>query len=282
MFDKAVMFEKVLVTGASGFIGGEICKQLVNDIPNLFAGCFSNTPDAGIALKFDIRNLDSIMDALSAAQPELVIHCAYDKNPEFRDQVIISGTKNLVEACKAFNPAIRFIFISSEWVFDGDAGPYSETDTPNPKTGYGKAKLAAEKIVSETLANSAILRTGLVGCELPPAPRWIVEEEKWQAGQRVVFYDNEIRNPIHVADLARGIIMLSLSDENGIWHLAGPEYMSRYDELLLYAKYKGIPEELVGSSKSDGINRPLDCSIKNDKFLKRFDLDLKAPKDYYL
>ena len=276
------MFNRILVTGASGFIGSEISARLVDTTPNLFAGCFHNDPDFGTKLRFDIRDVNSINNAISVARPELIIHCAYDKTPELRDQVIVNGTKNLVVSCKELIPSVRFVFISSEWVFDGTAGPYSETDQPNPKTGYGKAKLAAEQIVSDTLANTAILRTGLVGRQEPPAPRWRIEEKKWQAGQKVVFYDNEIRNPIHVDGLARGIIMLSFSDEQGIWHLAGPEYMSRYDELVLYARYKGVSLDLVGASKSDGINRPLDCSIKNDKFLKRFNLDLLAPKDYYV
>ena len=272
---------RVLVTGASGFIGGEITSQLISSVQLLYAGCLHNQPDCGIPLCFDIRDRHSISDALDEAKPDLIIHCAYDKTPENRDEVIVSGTQNLVEVTNTIVPSARFIFISSEWVFDGSAGPYSETDLPNPQTGYGKAKLAAENIVTSTLDNCAILRTGLVGREAPPAPRWLVEEKKWQAGQKVVFYDNEIRNPVHVADLARGIIMLSFSQEQGIWHLAGPEYMSRYDELVLYARHKEISMDLVGSSKSDGMNRPLDCSIKNDKFLNRFDLELRSPKDYY-
>ena len=274
--------KRILVTGASGFIGGEIVAQLSDTSHEVYSGCFNNTPAYGIPIKFDLLDIESIKVALQQSKPDVIIHCAYDKSPDMRDQVIVGGTKNLIDSCKTIVPESRFIFISSEWVFDGTAGPYSETDQPNPLTGYGKAKLEAEHLVSETLSNAAILRTGLVGRENPPAPRWLAEENKWNDGQKVVFYDNEIRNPIHVADLARGIIMLALSQEQGLWHLAGPEYMSRYQELLLYARYKGVSPELIGSSKSDGVNRPLDCSIKNDKFLNRFDLQLRAPEDYYL
>lgn len=273
-------FMAILITGASGFVGGEIAAQLSARKDNVYSGYLRNMPDFGTPICFDITDSKAIDRAMQQVKPDLIIHCAYDKNPVSRDSVIVSGTENIIDSALKYVPGVRFIFMSSEWVFDGLAGPYSEGDEPNPQTGYGKAKLAAEKIVSDKIENYAIIRTGLVSREEPPAPRWIVEEEKILAGQTVTFYSNEIRNPIHVADLAKAAIMLADSGERGIWHIAGPEYMSRYEELELYVKYRGLDQNLIVSSISDGANRPLDCSIKIDKFLKRFNLKIRSPREY--
>ena len=272
----------MLITGASGFIGGEIAAQLTAANKTVHSGYFTNMPGYGIPVQFDITDIDSIDNVIPQAKPDIIIHCAYDKTPANRDAVIVTGTENVVNSALRYAPDARFIFMSSEWVFDGLAGPYGETDLPNPQTGYGKAKLAAEKIVSEKCHNYAIIRTGLVSREDPPAPRWLVEEEKILAGQIVTFYDNEIRNPIHVTDLAKATIMIAESNETGIWHVAGPEYMSRYQELELYVKHRGLDQDLIASSHSDGANRPLDCSIKIDKFLNRFNLKIRSPREYLI
>ncbi len=277
------MKKRVLVTGASGFIGGVLSRMLAADENIvLFSGCLTGACSCGEPVRFDLRDASSVNRVIEKVSPDLVIHCAYDNTANNRYDVIVNGTRNLVNAVNAVSPAARLLFLSSEWVFDGSAGPYSETDIPRPNTEYGRSKLEAEAIVQQQLADNVIVRTGLVSCESPLAPRWLVEDKKLLAGQKVVFYSNEIRNPIHVDDLCRAIMLLESSGENGIWHIAGPEYLSRFDELKLFARWRGFDESLIGSGISDGVNRPLDCSIKIDKFLYRFDLKIRSPKDYFV
>ncbi|MBN2063636.1 MAG: SDR family oxidoreductase [Sedimentisphaerales bacterium] len=274
------MYKRILITGASGFIGGELASLYAGPGVEVYSGYLRNRPAVGVPLQFDIRDEASVRQSLLLARPDLVVHCAYDNTAGNRRSVIVDGTEILCRACNDIVPGVRFIFLSSEWVFDGSCGPYSEEDKPEPQTEYGQAKLAAEQIVSGTMANYAIVRTGLVSREEPLAPRWQVEEDKLRAGQVVQYYDNEIRNPIHVADLCQAIRLLADSDESGIWHVAGPDYMSRYEELEMFVRWRGLPPDLIKPGHSDGKNRPLDCSIRIDKFTNRFGLKIRGPKEY--
>ena len=99
-----------------------------------------------------------------------------------------------------------------------------------------------------------------------------------QRGERV---SNEIRCPIHVDDLAKAIIEVGQSDYKGILHIAGPRSMSRFEELQMFVRWRGISEELIGSDLLNGKNRPLNCSLNIDRFRKTFSTYIRVPEEYW-
>ncbi len=137
--------KKILITGGSGALGSNIQKL----IP-----CFA--PDSK---ELDITSEDSCRVAIEKYQPDIIIHCAAwtdvagaEKEKGKCWEVNVSGTRNLVRAAQGR----RFIYISTEYVFDGEKGNYTETDTPNPKNFYSLTKLIGEVIVGQYLRTLAI------------------------------------------------------------------------------------------------------------------------------
>ncbi len=272
---------KIFVTGASGFLGSTICKYLLGDKAQnhqVYAGYNRNKPAFGQAVQVDLTDTVSTEQALAEIgnDCELIIHTAYSHNAELFEPLIVKGTELLA---RHFADA-RFIYMSSDFVFDGN-GPYSETDKPAPQTLYGRAKLAAEQATQNNCPNYVVVRSSLISGTNPIPPRWATEKQKLLNGQKLTFYANEIRNPIHVDDLARGILEVAFSDFRGVIHIAGPEYVSRFEELQLFVRWQGLSEDLISSNLSDGKNRPLNCSLKIDYFLQHFTTPLRAVREFW-
>jgi len=268
----------VLITGASGFLGRRLCHQLSQHGSYQVYGSYCRRADVtvpGVAL--DLREPDKLAASLEALRPDIVIHTAYSKIPEEMYRVITNGTAFLARRFRG----CRFIHISTDYVFNGFHGPYGENDLPQPHTLYGKAKYAAELAVQTYCDNFVIVRTSLISGTAPLPDRWLAEEAKLRRGERVIFYSNEIRNPVHVDDLAAGIVAAAESDYQGIIHIAGPRWLSRYEELELFVRWRKLPLELIGSGISDGKTRPLNCSLKIGLFQSRFGLPLRAPEEYW-
>lgn len=269
---------RVLVTGGSGYLGTALCRQFVKSKANeVYASFHTRQPKYGRGVQLDLTDDESISNALEIARPEMVIHTAYSNKPDEVEDVIVVGTRRLAERCSQ----ARFIFISSEWVFDGSRGPYTEKDKATPNSEYGRTKLKAEGIVEELCVNAVTVRSALISGTEPLPPRWQTVEAKLKAGEKVTFYSNEIRNPIHVDDIAAGIIEVARSDYKGLIHIGGPRYMSRLEEAQMFVRWRGLPEELIKSALSDGKNRPLNCSLNAERFRSMFKTRLRWPEEYW-
>ena len=270
---------RYLVTGGSGFLGTAICRLLTaRGEGQVYAGYFSHKPHYGVGLRFDLRDGGAVAAAVQAARPEVVIHTAYTQQADQQQAVIVEGTRRLAERARDK----RFVQISTDWVFDGCAGPYGEDDAAVPNSAYGRAKLAAEGHAQGCCEDAVVIRTSLINGSAPLPPRWLAEEEKLRGGEKVVFFSNEIRNPIHVDDLAAAVVEVADSDYRGLLHVAGPRYLSRFAELRLFVRWRGISEELIGSNVSQGAGRPLDCSLKTERFRERFRTSLRGPEEYWV
>ncbi|MCK4667933.1 NAD-dependent epimerase/dehydratase family protein, partial [Candidatus Dependentiae bacterium] len=131
--------EKILVTGASGFIGSFLCHYLLTEGFQVF-GLYLTNPISNpeiISKTIDIRDKDSILDYIVKNEINFVVHLAYKKGREM-EETIVNGTKNLAEICRKFN--IGFLLMSTDIVFDGMTGDYSEEIKPKPIIDYGKFK----------------------------------------------------------------------------------------------------------------------------------------------
>jgi len=270
---------RILVTGGSGFLGGTICRDIQHrQMGKIFAAYYSHQGRYGKPIHLDITDDESVERVLADVKPDMVVHTAYSKKAELQEAVIANGTRRLVQKLKN----VRLIHISTDCIFGGQNGPYAEDDEAHPNMEYGRTKLIAEKYVEQYCENMVIVRCSLISGADPLPPRWIAEESKLRRGQKVIFYTNEIRSPIHVDDLSEAILEVVQSDYRGILHIAGPRYMSRFEELQMYVRWRGISEELIGSNVSDGKDRPLNCSLKTDRFQGLFRTHLREPAEYWI
>ena len=275
--------DTLLITGASGFIGGHLTKQA--GPAWRIAGTRHrhetslNGPDELIQL--DITDKKSVMSAMEAISPAVVIHCAAITNTEYcannkelSEAINITGTENI--ALASASAGAHLIFISTDLIFDGKNGYYDETTIPNPVCFYGKTKFEGEKIVSKINNSYAIARLAWTyGKSINHAKNFLDRMiNSFEQNEQVNLFFDEYRSPAYVQDICAALLALAQNRMPGIFHLAGPERISRLDFGYKVAGYLGFDKSLIIGASSDSINfldkRPKDCSLVSTRVISPF------------
>jgi dTDP-4-dehydrorhamnose reductase len=288
---------KVLLTGASGLLGGNCLAQLSrNPSVQLFAthrnSDFSipNTFAHGIkAFPLDLTNETAVWNIVSTVQPNLIIHTAAHTETAFCEwnrqdayAMNVKATKTLASLADMFGA--RFIFISTDLVFDGTKGNYSEEDAPNPLSYYAETKLEAEVLVKKLVGNHVILRVPLLLGVSPRANRSVNERllKELEAGKTVSLFCDEYRTPICASVLARVIeevAMGILSETTGLFHAGGTERVSREELGRKIASRWKFNQALIQRARSGEVPsvppRPKDVSLNSKELHSR--LPFKIP-----
>jgi dTDP-4-dehydrorhamnose reductase len=202
---------RILVTGAAGYLGSELCRQAVDAGHDAVAARFRTPPPFGRAIDLDVREPFDV-------EADAVVHTAYAMGDA---DTIVRGTRNVAAA--AARAGARLVHLSTDLVFDGEHALYSEDDEPRPVSAYGQAKLEAERLLPD---GALAVRTSLLYGK--PGP-----QEALAARAGTTFYTDEIRCPTRVDDLAAALLELAGADLAGILHVAGPDPVSRYDFAVL-------------------------------------------------
>ena len=251
-----------LIVGASGYVGRCLCKRL-SEVCQVCGTFFRTSVEfEGEKVHLDVRDMDELADLLRRIEPDVIFYLAWDLND--LEGCIVAGTKNLLRARNEHCSTSRFIFISTDAVFDGERGLYRESDVPAPIWPYGVAKRKAE--VDTVAAGGTVVRTSLVYGFEPMDPRTAVLERGLETGNfSYPYFSDEIRCPIFVEDLCSALFELAYADNNemNILHIAGPEAISRYEFACKLARFlEHDPERIPRGIKSDsGEIRPLDLSM---------------------
>jgi len=194
--------------------------------------------------------------------PDVIINCAamtdVDRCETERALAWESNARlveHIVNQCK--RNGNRYIHVSTDYVFDGRKGPYTETDTPNPINYYGKTKLAAENICAQSRIDHTVIRTmWLYGEEAGRKRsfvRWIAETVG--AGESINVVTDEIGTPSLIDDVAYGIIKAIERQKNGVINIAGPEVMSRWDFARIVAEVYQLDQKLILPIDSSQLSR---------------------------
>ena len=217
---------KAWVTGAGGLIG----NYLVQVAPQFAPGW---TVRGLTRDQLDLSDFAAVARAFHADSPALVIHCAAlskspacQANPALARRLNVEATECLAELAAE----IPLIFLSTDLVFDGRKGNYTEADAPNPLSVYAATKLAAEAVVLRN-PRHAVVRTSLNGGVSPTGDRGFNEEmcRAWRAGQILNLFTDEFRSPLPAEVTARAVWELAAQSVSGIFHVAGSARMSRWE-----------------------------------------------------
>jgi len=177
------------------------------------------------------------------------------------------------------------VFISTDYVFNGEKGLYSEEDQPDPINYYGYTKLKAEEAVRSILNDYCIVRTSVIFGSKPAAGKinfalWILESLKQKRRINVVI--DQINSPTLNTNLAEAILEILDRKLMGLYHIAGATPISRYDFACLLAEEFKLERELIQPTTSDKINwiakRPKNASLnvaKAKRSLKKKPLDIR-------
>ena len=271
------MRKKLLVSGAAGFVAGSVIIQALNEwnVHALDIIEFSERRSNLTFYPLDLTAFDQLADLYNHINPDAVIHTAAladidycQSNQDLAEEINVGITKNLLMLCKKNNT--KFVFCSTDTVFDGEKGDYKEKDTPRPLNFYAETKVRAENLIREENANAVIARLSLVmGLPVIGSGNSFVARtiEKLIVGEKVAFPENEIRTPLDVITLGAALIELAGNDFTGTIHLAGNDRISRYEMARQIAAYLGYSPGLIIASNSnkmpDRARRPNDVSLEN-------------------
>jgi len=222
---------RILITGAFGQLGTSL-RNILSDQSILAAGRMIPLEEKDGCTALDITELNQVRETIALFQPDVIVHLAAmtdvdgcERDPELAFDVNVRGTENLLD-----NFSGRFIYISTDYVFDGSNGPYTEKDEVNPISVYGRTKLYGEDLVQQSNANWVILRSNVVFSfqERTKASfmDWVVDSLKNRKSITVV--DDQWNNPTWTVDLARIISRVMDHEIQGLYHYGGRDLLNRF------------------------------------------------------
>lgn len=260
---------RILITGSNGLLGQkltDLCleKQIEFLATSSGANRYTVCPENRYQT-LDITDEQNIHAVLGNYRPTHIIHTAAMTNvdqcelqPEACDLVNRQSVQMLANYCQEHQ--IHLQLLSTDFVFDGKAGPYAETDQPNPLSVYARSKVEAEKIVQHANGlNYAIVRTIIVygdGENLSRSNLILWAKEALTKGDPLQIVDDQFRAPTWAADLAWACVRICELNEQGIFHIAGPETLSIYDIVGRVAAYYGLSMENVRRLSSATLKQP--------------------------
>ncbi|MEH2329352.1 SDR family oxidoreductase [Nostoc sp.] len=268
--------KKLLITGASGFLGWHLCQLAKQEweIYGTYLSHFLEIPGIKI-LKANLTNFQELKRIFNDVKPEAVIHTAAHSQPNFcQTNPKESHAINVIASCNiAGLCADNFIpcaFTSTDLVFDGLNAPYRETDAVCPVNLYGEQKAIAEADMLERYPMTAVCRMPLMfGAATPTAKSFIQPFiQTLQAEKELSLFRDEFRTPVSGTTAAKGLL-LALEKVNGIIHLGGKERISRYDFGQILVEVFQLPATGLKSCRQQDVKmaapRPTDVSLDSSK-----------------
>lgn len=261
----------ILITGGSSYLGQHLVPLASAGYETFYTYHQNDPLQRPGSFQLDIRDAASVAHLVSTLNPETIIHTVGSNRAAAMSNVIVDGTTHITQA--AGNTGARLIHISTDVIFNGREAPYDESADPTPIHEYGRAKAAAEEIIS-TYANHVIIRTSLIyGLHLMDrGTAWIADSLR--SGQPVTLFTDQRRNPVWVTTLCHASLELADLSFCGIVNVAGRQEMSRAEfglRMLEWWQIEGRDTLILGRSDAD--RWPADCTLD----LSRAESLLKTP-----
>jgi len=272
--------EKILVTGGSGLLGSKVVSLTESEY-QVFPTHFKDSLFLN-STRLNITNKQEVFQTVQRFRPSIVIHTAAETNvdkcekeKQWAWKVNVEGTSNLAEICGRMNA--KMIYVSTDYVFDGEKGLYAEEDKPNPVNYYGLTKLKGEELLVKYCKDHIIVRTSVLYGWNPRKlnfATWIIDSLRRNMKIQVV--EDHFNSPTLAENLAQALLEAVEKDLNGLFHMAGSERISRYEFSMKLAKTFDLKTSLIEPIETDELKawvakRPKDSSLgikKAQKILK--------------
>ncbi|MCC7303556.1 MAG: NAD(P)-dependent oxidoreductase [Bacteroidia bacterium] len=268
--------KRVLITGSNGLLGQKLVYRLLDEGHKNIHACARGENrllrTGGYEFhSLDIGNAKEVMNAFSSVLPDVVINTAAMTNvdaceteKEACDYANVTGVENQLMALSALrgsHPGYEphYIHLSTDFVFDGAAGPYSEEDSPNPLSYYALSKWKAEQLISTSGVRWAIARTIIIYGVTDNMSRSNVvlwAKQSLSAGQTIRVVDDQFRSPTLAEDLAEGCLLIAEKGATGIYHLSGPDTMSILELVQKVADFWKLDRRLIQPVQTALLNQP--------------------------
>lgn len=284
--------KRVLITGASGLLGANVALTASKKKDLEVYATYKSHPvriNKCRTFYLDITHKKEVEQSMLKINPDFVIHTAalanVDQCQQYKREawvINVSGTENLVEAVEKINS--RLVYISTDSVFDGRRGWYTEKDRPNPLNYYAKTKLAGEKIVEGRNGNHTIIRTNIYGWNITgkfSLAEWVIDGLKNR--KTLTMFKDVFFNPILVTNLAEALLEVCQKNLSGTFHIAGSEKCSKLVFAEEIARIFKLNRDYIRSVNMSEINlnapRPRDSSLNITKMEKVLNTKLLNVKE---
>lgn len=266
---------KFLVTGSAGLVGSQVVKDLLGQNHIVYSCYHDSKPDLGIPKKLDLLDPDNIKKTVDEITPDSIIHLAAMTNVDICEtqkdlttKINTTATKTLAQQAAKQNAF--FVYVSTDYVFDGKKGMNKEEDLPNPLGEYGKSKLNGETELNNIASRWCIARTSTpfgIHKSKKSFPLWV--KESLESKKEISVLTDQFTSPTYVPNLSRMLIEVSKRQITGIIHLAGATRISRYQFAEMISERLNLDKSLLKPAKLNEINwnaqRPRDSSLDVSK-----------------
>ena len=258
----------VLITGANGFLGYYLVDQLLKKNFSVIATGKgeSRLPFTGNNFVYKVMDFTdpfSVDAVFNEYKPGVVVHAGAMGKPDECEMnqmlayvVNVEGTVNLL--LNAEEQESFFVFVSTDFVFDGEKGMYTEEDAPRPINYYGRTKMEAEEAVKDYPFDWCIVRTVLVYGKNYSGRNDILSivKDKLEKGEEYSVVDDQLRTPTYVEDLAKGIVAVIEQKAKGIFHISGKDVLTPYQMAIKTADHFGLNKSLIKKVTAAEFSQP--------------------------
>jgi dTDP-4-dehydrorhamnose reductase len=263
---------KIFITGGSGLLGSKVAEIAQARGDEVFTGYAHNLPEYGRAVKFDLLDEMSMYELVEKIEPEVIIHSAAltdvdrcEREKELAYQMNVEGTRAIATAAE--NAGSFLIYISTDYVFDGNRGMYREDDSTNPVSYYGYSKLLGEQFCRGCIARTCVIYGSRPASGKVNFALWLLNSLK--SGKEVRVVTDQFITPTLNTNLAKMVQEAADRRLCGVYNLAGATRISRYDYALELAREFDLDASLILPSRMVDLmwaaKRPIDSSLNTSK-----------------
>lgn len=278
--------KRVLVIGSNGLLGQKVAELFIRGSGHhIVLASLHKEPVRELQSTeyhpLDITSKKDVRNVIAAVEPDVIINTAAmtnvdqcEKEKELAWKVNVEGVENIIEASRRTNA--RIVHISTDYVFDGKNGPYTEEDRPNPLSYYGKSKLASENALRASGVEFLIFRTivlyGLAPGVRPNFALWLIQNLEKNMPVRVV--NDQLCNPTLADDLAYATLRGVEGNRTGIYHVGGRDIVSRYEFALQLARVFEFDSSLINPIKTVHLRQPAPRPLKSGLVTLKAEVEL--------
>ncbi len=264
--------KRILVTGANGMLGQRAIHFYKKNSNLAVLGTSVENDPVFCGIDYISCNLtvrDKIKKVVSDFCPDFIVNTAAFTNVDLSEKereaawkINVKGVEYLAEAARVIDAHI--IHISSDYIFDGTSGPYAENEKPNPIGYYGRTKLASENALRISGAVHTILRTNVlygIADSRPDFVRWVVKSVR--EGKQINIVTDQINNPTYIDDLVQAINKVIEFRKQGIYHIGGREFLSRFEFCEIIAEVFNLNKNLIKPILTEQLNQQAKRPLKS-------------------
>lgn len=271
---KDFIKRRVLIVGSNGMLGQRLTGHFLLH-KNSYEVFACSAEEESYIEEVDYRQVDisqknDVKKMILDFYPDVIINAAAytnvdgcESNKELAWGINVVGVNNLV--LYAWTCDAHLIHISSDYVFDGEKGPYIESDKVNPISYYGRTKLASENAVKSSGVKAAIIRTnvlyGPAKYGRPDFVKWVVSSLR--EGKTIKIVTDQINNPTYIDDLVDAIKRITEFEKEGLYHIGGKEFLSRYEFTIKIAEFFNLNQELILPIITEELKQPAPRPLKS-------------------